>query len=144
MRHRLTTHIDIDATPDEVWHHLIDLDAFAEWNPFITRAEGALHVGQALTIRLEPPGGRAMTFRPRVTVVEPGVALEWLGRLALPGLFDGRHRFDLSPTAGGTRLVHHEAFGGVLVPVLRRSLDGPTRQGFEAMNRALAHRATHA
>ena len=82
-----------------------------------------------------------MTFRPRVTVVEPGVALEWFGRFALPGLFSGRHRFDLSPTADGTRLVHSEAFRGGLVPILRASLDGPTQRGFVAMNQALAVRA---
>jgi hypothetical protein len=34
-----------------------------------------------------------------------------------------------------------ETFTGLLVPLLRRSLDGPTRHGFEAMNLALADRA---
>lgn len=144
MRHRLTTEVDITAPPEEVWRHLTDLDAFPEWNPFITRAEGAVEVGQRLTIRLEPPGGKPMTFRPTVTVVEPGVALEWLGRLGIPWLFDGRHRLDLSPTPEGTHLVHHESFRGLLVPLLRRSLDGPTRAGFTAMNTALAARATGA
>ena len=42
-----------------------------------------------------------MTFKPRVTVVEPGRRLEWLGTMGIPGLFDGRHSFTLTPLADG-------------------------------------------
>jgi hypothetical protein len=40
--------------------------------------------------------------------------------------------------------VQREWFRGVLVRPLRRSLDGGTRAGFEAMNAALRRRATDA
>jgi hypothetical protein len=140
MKHRLHTEITLPATPDEVWQHLTDLAQYGSWNPFITAASGTIAVGERLTLRMEPPGGRAMTFRPTVTEVVPGRSLEWLGSLGIPGLFDGRHRFELSAEGSGTRLVHSEAFSGLLVRALRSSLDGPTRSGFEAMNAALAHR----
>jgi hypothetical protein len=65
---------------------------------------------------------------------------EWLGQLGVPGMFSGRHRFELTPTAAGCHLVHSETFHGLLVRPLRRSLDVSTRAGFEAMNEALAHR----
>lgn len=95
-----------------------------------------------MTNRLRPLGGRAATFRPIVTEVEEERSFEWLGRLLLPGVFDGRHRFELTPTpAGGTSVVHSEHFTGVLVPVLRRSLDKNTAAGFAAMNTALKRRA---
>jgi hypothetical protein len=69
-------------------------------------------------------------------------SFEWLGRLALPGVFDGRHRFELTPTrSGGTVVTHSEHFTGVLVPVMRRSLDKDTVAGFAAMNTALKRRA---
>ncbi len=61
---------------------------------------------------------------------------EWLGHLLVPGVFDGRHRFELFPTATGTRLVQSESFSGLLVRPLRRWLDVSTREGFEAMNAA--------
>ena len=64
-----------------------------------------------------------------------------LRSLGLPGLFDGRHRFDLEPTGSGSRLVHREFFHGILVRVLRKSLDSQTRPGFELMNEALKARA---
>ena len=140
MRHELRTEIAIDAVPSEVWRHLTDLTAYREWNPFITSAAGSTAVGERLTLRMEPPGGRAATLRPTVTETDTGQVLEWLGRLGVPGIFDARHRFELIGTDAGTRLLHSERFRGLLVRPMRRSLDSHTRAGFEAMNAALALR----
>ena len=144
MRHALCTAIDIEADPELVWPHLTDLAAYAEWNPFITAAAGELAPGSRLELRMEPPGGRAVTFRPHVTVVSTASTLEWLGHLGVPGLFDGRHRFDLIPTETGTRLIQRETFTGLLVRPMRRSLDRGTVAGFEAMNAALRTRVLQA
>ncbi|MEM9566310.1 MAG: SRPBCC domain-containing protein [Actinomycetota bacterium] len=142
MRHHLHTEIEIDAPTAVVWDVLTDLDRYEEWNPFIVESSGTVAVGQRLTNRMQPPGGRAVTFTPTVTEVEPGRVFEWLGHLLVPGLFDGRHRFELHETVGGgTRLVHTEHFGGVLVRPFKRSLDRSTLAGFEALNDALRRRA---
>jgi uncharacterized protein YndB with AHSA1/START domain len=45
MTAELRTFVDIDATPERVWQVLTDLPAYAEWNPFITRAEGTFAEG---------------------------------------------------------------------------------------------------
>ena len=140
MRHELRTEIDIEAPPEQVWAQLVDLPSYAAWNPFITAAEGSAAVGETLSLRMTPPGGRGMTIRPKVTAVSDAAALEWLGHLGVPGIFDGRHRFELSPVPSGTHLVQRETFSGVLVRLLRRSLDTRTRAGFEAMNAALRRR----
>ena len=141
MGHQIRAEIDIEAPPDEVWRHLLDLAAYPDWNPFIPSATGLPEVGQRLSLRLQPPGGRALPIRPTVTVVTTGSVFEWLGHLVVPGLFDGRHRFELFPTATGTHLVQSEAFSGLLVRPLRRWLDGGTLAGFGAMNDALRRRA---
>jgi hypothetical protein len=141
MAHELRTEIDIDAPPSSVWAILTDLSAYPDWNPFITSSEGSVGVGERLTNRLEPPGGKALTFKPTITAVEEGRVLEWLGRLVVPGLFDGRHRFELVPTGDGSRLIHTERFSGVLVPLLKKRLDTETLAGFAAMNTALKARA---
>lgn len=142
MRHQLHTEITIDATPDRVWEILTDLERYELWNPFVIASEGEVVAGRRLVNRLQPPGGKAVTFKPTVTVVDPGRTFEWLGRLGLPKVFDGRHRFDLEPTPdGGTRLVHQEFFNGLLVPFLRSMLDTKTLEGFELMNEALKARA---
>lgn len=141
MPTELHTEILIDAPPTTVWEILTDFAFYPDWNPFVTSAVGTLTVGERLVIRLAPPGGKPVTFKPMVTEVDAGRSFEWLGRLVLPGLFDGRHRFELLPNGDGTRLLQTERFAGVLVPLMRRSLDTHTRAGFEAMNTALKARA---
>jgi hypothetical protein len=69
-----------------------------------------------------------MTVKPRVTVVEPYQRLEWLGTMGIPGLFDGRHSFTLTPLGEGrTRLVQAEAFSGALIPLTGRPLSKTER-----------------
>jgi hypothetical protein len=137
----IDTSIDIAAPSETVWDVLTDLGYYPVWNPFITRIAGDLQVGQRLTVTLQPPNGRGMTFRPTLRVVEPKRRLVWLGRLLIPGVFDGRHEFTLSPTnTGGTILCQRETFTGLLVPGLGRALD-QTRAGFTALNQALKLRA---
>jgi hypothetical protein len=139
----LHTEIDIAATPETVWAILTDFAAYGEWNPFISElhAPASIGPGTKLRVRLQPPGGRAMTLRPRVLAYEPPRTLRWLGHLGIRGLFDGEHSFVLEPTAGGTRFVQSERFTGVLVPLVWKSVGASTRAGFEAMNDALAARA---
>jgi hypothetical protein len=141
VHHELHTEIDIDAGPEVVWQVLTDLDRYPEWNPFITSAVGRPQVGERLVNRMEPPGGTAMTFEPEVTVVEDGRTFEWLGTLGFPGVFDGRHRFELDASPTGTRLTQRETFSGILVRFMRPSLDTRTKAGFETLNDALKARA---
>lgn len=134
---RLTTEIAIDVPPERVWAMLTDFDSYRDWNPFMVEASGAAERGAQLTIRMQQPGGSVMTFTPTVTHATEPLLLEWLGSLVVPGLFDGRHRFELEPTVTGTKVTHSEEFTGLLVPLLWRSLDTKTRSAFDAMNRAL-------
>jgi hypothetical protein len=142
MQHQLRTEIEIDAEPEIVWSILTDLERYGEWNPFIISSSGDVAVGATLTNRMQPPDGKAITFKPTVTVVEDGKTFEWLGHLVVRGLFDGRHRFEVEATpAGGSRVVHAEHFNGALVRFMRSSLDTKTLRGFELMNEALKSRA---
>jgi hypothetical protein len=138
---RITAVTEIAAPVEAVWAQLTDTASFPEWNPFIASLEGTLREGERLTVRITPPGGKAMTFRPTVTAYEEGRRLEWLGRLLIPGLVDGRHSFTLEPTETGTRLTQEETFTGVLVPLAGGTL-AKAEEGFRAMNEALQSRVT--
>ncbi len=140
--HEVRTEIEIEASPERVWAILLDFPSHPEWNPFVRRIEGVAKVGERLTVYIQPQGGKGMTFRPAVLTVAPNSELRWLGRLLLPGIFDGEHDFRITPLAPHrVRFVQGERFSGVLVPFLKSSLDGGTKAGFEAMNRALKSRA---
>jgi len=137
-----TTHI-IDATPTEVWAVLADVDRWSEWNPQMVEASGSLAVGEELDLTMVDPKGRRSRFSPVIGHAEPGRRLEWTGRLAgIPGLFTGRHWFELTELDGPTprvQLDQGEDFSGVLVPVLRRML-AHLPETFGAVNRALGAR----
>src|SRR3954451_3165591 len=112
----VTSTIELDARPEEIWQVLTDTAAHSDWNPFITELHGNLEVGNRIDVRIAPPGGRPMSFHPTVTEVEPGRKLAWLGHLLFPGLFDGAPSFNREPLSDGrTRLVQSETFRGVLV-----------------------------
>jgi hypothetical protein len=138
----VTSTIELDARPEEIWQVLTDTAGHSDRNPFITELRGDLEVGNRIDVRIAPPGGRPMSFHPTVTEVESGRKLAWLGHLLVPGLFDGAHSFILEPLPDGrTRLVQSETFRGVLV-WFSRSLLHRTHAGFVAMNQALRRQVT--
>lgn len=130
----------IAAPPDRVWEILTDLPSYPEWNPFIIEGSGILREGERLELRMRPPEGKAMTFKPTVLKAEPGHELRWLGRLLIPGLFDGEHWFRLEPDENGTLLTQGERFTGILPPLLGKML-ARTERGFVELNSALKERA---
>jgi hypothetical protein len=135
------TEIGIAAPAARVWDILAAIDRWGEWNPF-AEASGRLGLGERLEVRLTPPGGSPMTFRPTVVKLEPGRELRWLGRLGFPGVFDGEHGFRVeSEGAAACRLHQFETFRGVLAGAILWLAGESTRRGFEAMNRALKARA---
>jgi hypothetical protein len=74
-------------------------------------------------------------LQPTVLRAEPNRLLRWVGHLMVPGIFDGEHSLVIEPLEENrVRFVQHEAFKGVLVRPLARSLDKSTLRGFEEMN----------
>ena len=137
----IRTEIEIDAPPERVWDVLTDTAAYDAWNPFIRQLEGDLREGSTLKVTMAPPGGRAMTFRPAVTGLQPRRRFAWLGHLGVRGVFDGEHVHEIEEIGQNrTRYVQRERFTGLLVPlaggVLRK-----TEEGFRRMNLALKQRA---
>jgi hypothetical protein len=140
----LRREIEIDAPPERIWAVVTDFGAYPEWNPFIRRISGELREGARLEVRIEPPGARATTFKPTVRSVEANRELRWLGRLLLPGVFDGEHSLRIEPLDGGrSRFVQSERFSGFLVGLFKGTL-AKTEAGFEQMNTRLKARAEQA
>jgi hypothetical protein len=138
MKRQIITSIEIDVPPNVIWKILTEFDRYDRWNPFMPSINGKAIPGTKLEVKIQPPGGNAMTFRPIVLVANPGRELSWLGRLLFPGIFDGEHRFEIESLSDRrVRFVHSEKFSGLLVPLFWRSLNTRTRQGFEEMNQAL-------
>jgi hypothetical protein len=138
----LHSEIEIEASPERVWEVLSDLGAYRDWNPFIVQAAGRPVPGGRLELRMRLPGRRPTTFRPVVLAADPGRRLRWLGRLLVPGLFDGEHAFAIEPLGPGrVRLTQRERFRGLLARPILAVIGDPTLEGFRQMNQALKARA---
>ena len=138
MAKEIKTEILINATPGKVWSILIDFDKYPDWNPFIKSITGKVLVSNKITVRLEPPGAKGMTFKPKVLAFETNKEFRWIGHLFFLGLFDGEHIFELIDNGNGTTtFIQREKFGGILVPLFKKMLDGNTLNGFNLMNKKL-------
>ena len=135
--------IDIDGEASRVWNAVADLSDYASWNPFLVEGRGDLVPDRRLRLRMQL-GTRQMTFAPTVQEVDEGRRVRWLGRLGIPGIFDGEHVLEVEPIGDGrARFTQEEQFRGVLVPFMR-SLLRNTDEGFRAMNEALKTRVESA
>jgi hypothetical protein len=141
MKHTLLTQIHIAAPTSQVWQVLTDFEQYPNWNPFLNSLKGNVKVGGRIQVSIQPPDGKAMVFKPTVLVFEKEKEFRWLGHLWIKGLFDGEHFFQLEANQDGTTtLIHGEHFNGILVGLLKSMVDGSTKQGFEALNKALKER----
>jgi hypothetical protein len=139
----LHTELEIDATPDEVWHTLTDRAAYPDWNPFIVSSKGELEVGRTITNVLKDTNGEETEFTPELLAVDPGKELRWIGKIGFGGIFDGEHSFRLEPLPNGrTRLIQEERFNGIAVPFTTHMLNTTIKPQFHAMNQALATHTT--
>lgn len=141
MMMEIKTQIAIQASPQKVWQVLTDFVHYSAWNPFIKTIRGNLQTGQPLKIEIQPPGKKAMRFKPQLVVVQPTQKLAWKGKLLFPGLFDGEHIFELLPHPNSSTLfIHREKFTGILVWIALKSSIPHIQHGFEQMNQQLKQR----
>jgi len=137
-RQNIQSDIVIHAPPNKVWEHLVNFEKYPEWNPFIKKIQGELMAGSRISASIQLPGKDAMDFTPKLLVVKPNRELRWLGSLYIPKLFDGEHYFRIEENPNGTtHFVQGENFTGILALLLLGSIEQETRQGFDAMNKAI-------
>jgi len=132
------TEISINTPIEKVWKTLVNFEDYKNWNPFIIDIKGDAKFGQFPTVTIKPPNKKNMKFKPKIICVIENHELKWLGRLFIPGLFDGEHRFLLKKIADGkTHFLHSECFTGILQKPILKLIMESTRAGFELMNFAL-------
>jgi uncharacterized protein YndB with AHSA1/START domain len=143
--------IDIDAPLVLVWRVVLDAASYAEWNPFVERAETAdpPAVGNPIVLHVRWANGRTARSPERISAVEHPVTVGgtttaclsyvYEGLPARLGLVRGTRHQRLTQTVGGpTTYDTVELFRGPLV-----RLAGPDRvaEGFRRHAEALKRRA---
>lgn len=128
----ITTSIEINSTPANVWEILTNFKNYNQWNPFITSIKGNLKSGEKLDVRIN-----TMQFKPQLLVVKPEQEIEWLGQLLIPKLFDGKHKFTITKRNDKIIFEQSETFTGLLVPMFKHKINTEIKSQFHAMNLAL-------
>ena len=140
MKYIRTRH-RIAFPPARVWAVLTDFRAYAEWNPLNVWADGEARSGARVAMRFVDAGsgnGKVIAQTVTITDCDPERRLEWVGRIPL--LFTGRHFFELSPSDGGTELVHGEDLSGLFPMTFSTARLERQKAAYQAMNIALAER----
>ncbi len=134
--------VEINSYPEGVWRILTDFATYDQWNPFINKIIGVPTEGSKIDIHIESPSGKNRNYSPRITKVEEGRELRWVGKSSLPGFLNAEHIFTIEELQPGrVRFIQREVFDGLLTRLFGKSVDTDVRQGFQDMNGALKKRA---
>ena len=110
--------VNIRASAEKVWGLLTDAEGFPRWNSTVASIEGRIREGERLLLRVP---GTKRTFTPRVSDVVPNRHMAWTGGFA--PIFKGVRTFDLNGRVdGSTDFAMEERFGGLALPLIKRSL----------------------
>ena len=137
--------IEIEAPAEQVWAILLDLDRYAEWNPFTPRLVTDRAIGSPIDIDVCFDGKPPIVQREIVRVWAPGEELRWNMTLGPRWLFRAE-RWQRVEVLGPSRCryVTEDAFAGLMSPILQWAYGGRVQRGFDAVAKALEARASAA
>lgn len=135
---RIFTDIAVAAPPQRIWHLLTNFSAYAAWNPYLVRVEGACAPGAALTVHaVMRPGEQPFVQMVELVAVTP-MAMHWRGGLADRSRFVGDHHFLVAAGPnGGAHFQHFEDFGGTMADAILAEHGALIRANFMRFNAAL-------
>lgn len=143
---KIYTEVEINASEEQVWAIISDLESYSEWNPFMKEAQGKLNVGEKLLMKLQNGSLKLDPFEPTLLQVIPGMEINWIGRAAnIPRIFDGNHHLVIQRLSDDrVKFIQYEDFDGIVVSLTNmfyKTLFKDTREGFIKMNDALKAKA---
>ena len=133
----LTTEIQLPFPIDQVWDVLTDIEHWTDWNPTVKKAGGSSAMGSKLSITIDGGGERDASYTPTVVELDGPRRFRWRTKMMGGLMFTNDRVFELTEKDGGTHLVHKEAFGGLMVPMMWKKLSGFVVPNLEKMNEAL-------
>ena len=132
--------LPIAAPPEIVYGAIADIGAYADWNPWLVKAEGAAVVGAGVDadVRL---GAKTIRASHRVLTASPPHRFAWCDEGWFTPLARGRRFRTIERTPEGSRLFVRLAVVGPFARLVRALHGDALREGLEAECRALAARA---
>ncbi|MDO9084841.1 MAG: SRPBCC domain-containing protein [Anaerolineaceae bacterium] len=130
----------IEATSNQVWDVLTDLDKYSEWNPLLYRGKGEIKLGETVVVDAKT-ATKDMNFVCEVIKVDPLKEFAWKFHVFHPILFRGVHSFQIEPL-GEKQVIFmdRESFKGLLLPTQSKDLTTTGLNAMVEMGKALKKR----
>lgn len=137
--HEVRTEIDIEASPEEVWAVLSDINSWHQWNPIINNSSGDASLGSTLAITMAGAKEyqKGPEYNPVITLLQKPNYFQWRAVMMTGFIMTNDKIVEVEAMPSGTRLVHKETFKGMAVPMLRSTFDRNVPTMLNAMNEAL-------
>ena len=132
--------IEVDASPEQLWDLLADLERWPSWNPDVTSVAVERPIAEGTVFRWKAGPG---TIRSTLRRVERPSALGWTGRTF--GI-DAIHVWRFDPHGATTVASMEESFDGLVARLFRgrlqKQLDKSTKPGLANLKAAAERRRT--
>lgn len=138
---RIEHRIGVRAPAETVWVLIYDVEGWGAWNPIYPEASGRVQIGEALTIKVAPPGMQPQVIKAVVLDWVPNEQLHWRTSL-MGGLMRITRFIEIEQLAEESCIVSNgEIFGGPLGPTIARQVGGKIHKGLRLMSEALKEQA---
>ncbi len=133
--------VTINASREEVWKFLTDLDGYRDWNPFTNPVIGTLEIGAPVELHVKMPlrGDRVSTEYVQSADIDGGLA--WGMTMGAKWLLVARRDQKLEAIDDQhCSYQTWDAFSGLLTPLVVRLFGKDMLKGFNAVAYALQDR----
>ena len=136
------TEFEVDASAEQVWTVLVDLESYADWNPSLPSISGDLREGSTVSLTLVLPGRPSLNVKAVLQEVTPNRRLTWRGHLGADRLFTGYREFAIDPLAENrVRVTHVEDLQGWIAPVFETLMGRSVQRHHDTFDESLKSRA---
>ncbi len=141
MRFQIEHRIGVQTPASEVWRHLGEIAAWAEWNPMYPQASGRLRIGETLSLSEAVPGQPPEPIAPTVVDWVPDAQIVWTRKM-WGGLVRRTRYLEIQAlTEQACVFSNGEMFEGRAARLAPRSLRRALKRGFAAVGEAMKARA---
>lgn len=125
----------IQASPQQVWEVLLDMDKYGDWNPVMTLLEGEVNEGYRVKYRFSQDENNSSEIGATVIELTAPRLLNQKGGIPLVLTFN--HKYVLQPVDTRTKVIIHEEYRGIGVNFWNPA---PVEEAYRRLNEALKAR----
>lgn len=131
----------IDATPEQVWAVLMDLDAYPLWNPFTIAMKSELKLGAVMDMKVAMQPWLVLDQAEHIRVLKPNYKVCW-GIDTDTGEYSRGERCQWLEVIGPnqTRYITEDLIEGKVTPLVTQLFGASLKRGFSGVAQGLKQR----